>query len=385
MCSSDLTDSGIAILLSGEKYVWGAYFINTSTTTTQRIGFPGGAGDIVIPANQTVWTWQAISTTESSSGSLRMELRTAPVTDGKVYMVGGFFARGEFDISTPPDSFGLNDQDVFYKGQWLTEDNAVVNHRSSLDEVEHTLNKNTNVTQSSGVARRLTRGMLSASIRDGDVITYDDSFLSTPEVLFIPAGISFNPVDLSAIKEHALSFTPVGAAPSGFTASLKIQELASTIIPQTLSPFAAGATYDEEITKAASAEAWDDSYTIQYDVTVNGAGAPLDPVWVQGRVDIYYDSGAGWVLKDSINYSHTSTGSSKTWPNERKTYNIGGMGTGSKFAVDYVADPWAGSVSGDQVEYDTATAPLTHTATKTGAPSITAIILENKDTGLVIT
>jgi hypothetical protein len=270
------------------------------------------------------------------------------------------------------------------QGLLLTENNDTRVHRSSVDEVEHTLNKYTDVSQGSGVSRRLPRGMLQASIRDGDVITYDDAFLSTPEVIFIPSGISFNPVDLDVLKDHALNFRPTGNAPTGFTASLKIQELASTITPLTLTPFAAGATYDQEITKAAAAEAWDDDYTIQFDVTISGGGSPAEPAYQRATINIYADDGGGWTLIDAIEYSFLSTGSSNTWPNERKTYNINGMGAGSKFALDYVVVTAGGSVSGDQVEYETATAPLTKTVTKTGAPNITAIILENKDTGLVI-
>lgn len=270
-------------------------------------------------------------------------------------------------------------------GTWLRENNDYQLDRSSVDELEQTLNKYSDVRQGSGVLRKLPRGMLTANVRDGDVVTFDDAFLTTPEIFFIPTGLSFNPVDLDVLKDHSMAFNASGLTTSGFTASLKIQELATTITAKTDSPFSSGATYDQELSKSVAAEAWDDQYTYQYDVTVDGGGSVDEPLFARGSVEIYSNNGGGWVLKDTKNYSFWSTGSSNTWLNEVATYTIDGLGSGSTFALEYVNISSSGSVSGDNVKYETATAPLIKTATKSGVPSVKMVAIENTDTGITVT
>ncbi len=383
-----LTDAGIVPLLA-EDYVWGAYFLNTATTT-QNIGFPGGAGDILIPANQITWLWKAVTTTENSSGTLRMELRTAPVTDGKVYMVGAFFARGSFDLSSPPGAFGLMDQEILFKGQRLTEDNDTLLDRSSIDDVVHDQNENARMDQGNTTLRRLPNGLLTGTARDGDSFTFSPVFAGVPIVLFGAGGLvhedrTATPT-LDDNNDWMQKFLASGLGASGFTAVLKLEEVSGTPTVRTITGDASPPTHDWEGNKGLTDEAVDDGYNFFYDITVDGVPAPApDPN--TATVSFYWNTGGGFVLAATVNHTAFQGEGDLVLTGQIKTITKDGMGLNDDFAMSAASDSGHTFTGGTDVDYkvtyDEATAGASISATPVGALDVPFIVLDNEDDGIV--
>ncbi|KKK68299.1 hypothetical protein LCGC14_2945470, partial [marine sediment metagenome] len=207
--------------------------------------------------------------------------------------------------------------------------------------------------------RSIARGVLVAEARDADAITFSPAWSNVPTVRFMTGGVSFS--DTLTGKQHQ-DFNALNLTGSGFTASLKVKELTGVITNHTdnvVSTPSVPSGLDHSINKSQTAEAHDDKYTFQYDVNLfDPPGEPPEPI----TVGLYTNDGAGWAQRRTIFHSNDAT-------NHRETVVVDGLGLNDDFGLNK-EDGILGSMNFDQVDYGTAIAPVTETATPSGASSV---------------
>lgn len=212
--------------------------------------------------------------------------------------------------------------------------------------------------------RPLARGVLVAEARDGDAITFSPAWSNVPTVRFMTGGVSFS--DALTGKQH-LDHNALNLSGSGFTASLKVKELTGAITNRTDSTVSTPSVpsgLDHSINKGQTLEAHDDKYTFQYDVSLfDPPSEPPEPI----SVGLYTNDGAGYVLRRTVFHSSDVN-------DHREAIVVDGLGLNDDFGLNKESGI-GGSTVFDQVEYGTATAPTTESATPTGSSSVQYKIL----------
>lgn len=217
--------------------------------------------------------------------------------------------------------------------------------------------------------RSVTRGTAPDAADDGDAITFDPVWTVTPEVNFLNGGVSFN---ASLSGDQVLALQALNLSGSGFTADLKIKELAGAITDRTdstVSTPSVPAGLDHSINKDQTDEAWDDKYTFQYDVSFSSP--PGEPETV--TVGFYTNDGGGWVQRAT--QAHVGDSGDPDLLNQTKTVVVDGLGLDDDFGLERESAPGTGSITFDNVKYGTATEPTTETATPAGSSSIEYLVI----------
>lgn len=215
--------------------------------------------------------------------------------------------------------------------------------------------------------RSVARGVEPGAANDGDVISFSPIWTNTPTVRFIPGGLSFN---TSLAGDQSLDFKALNLSGSGFTADLKIKELTGAItnhIDNVVSTPSVPAGVDHSINKTQTAEAHDDKYTFQYDVSFTSPPGEPDIV----RVGFYTNDGAGWVLRATRN--HFGESGDPDLLNQTIVIAVDGLGLNDDFGLN--KESGSGNLTFDQVSYGTAAAPVTETATPAGASSVDYLVV----------
>lgn len=224
---------------------------------------------------------------------------------------------------------------------------------------------------SGGAARILTEGMAGGVAFDGDTFTFDPARDSVPLIIWGAGGKT----ESSALTPPTWKdFQAQSLTTSGFTAYLKLSEIASSLTARTETGPTTGGTYDYEMNKDETAdEAFDDNYTYQIDVSVNAAVGGGEPGPSTVEVAYLANNGAGWVEKATKIFSNTNTGSAKTYLNNRQVINHDGMGLNDDWAVDVKSTSGnGGSITAfDNVTYESGSGtPTVESATPTGVSGI---------------
>ena len=215
--------------------------------------------------------------------------------------------------------------------------------------------------------RSVARGVEPGTAMDADIVAFMPVWTATPTVRFVPGGLAFN---TSLTGDQTLDFATLNLSGSGFTAKLKIKELVGVItnhIDNVVSIPSVPTGLDNSINKTQTAEAHDDKYTFQYDVAF--VGPPGEPDVI--AVGFYTNDGAGWVQRATAN--HFGDSSDPDLLNQTKTVTVDGLGLNDDFGLHREFGPH--TLTFDQVSYGTAAAPVTESATPTGASSIDYLVI----------
>jgi hypothetical protein len=261
------------------------------------------------------------------------------------------------------------------------------------------LDDSVTIDDGNGNSKAIVAGVLTGTVTDGASITFSPAFLRVPTVQFNPTALTFNGAYVnfgtSTATSHALVCEARSLTTSGFTAYLKVRQLAATITARTdTTPTDAGSgvTPRYTIQKAASAlEAWDDRYTFRFDVVVKN-DVQFEPFWGSGvtyspgsvTVGVYIataDSGATlytptWTLVGSITVGGLG-GSSPTTSRSGQTVTVtrDGLtqrgGSCPEFGIAITSELVSGgTVTFTNVTYSTATAPTETSATAAGVSAV---------------
>jgi hypothetical protein len=255
------------------------------------------------------------------------------------------------------------------------------------------LDNSVSIDDGNGNSKTIVAGVLTGTVTDGQSITFSPAFLRVPTVAFNPSGLTYN--SAYSASSHALVCEARNLTTSGFTAYVKVRQLAATITARTdTTPTDAGSgqTPRYTIQKAASAlEAWDDRYTFRFDVVVKN-DIQFEPFWGSGVtyqpgqvvVGVYIataDSGSPnftptWTLCGSVTVgglggaSATTTRSGQSITVVRDGLTQRG-GTTPEFGIAITRELVSGgSITFTNVTYSTATAPTETSATAAGVAPV---------------
>lgn len=227
------------------------------------------------------------------------------------------------------------------------------------------------VTAGDGATYRpVARGPERGSARDGDVVTFDPAWDSVPNVSFGAGGLAY---DNTLSANQTTDYEALNLSGSGFTAYLKIKELTgSTTLrtDSTVSTPSSPSGLDHSINKGQSAEAHDQKYKFQFDVTIDNINTG-EPGLV--RVGIYTNDGSGWVQRTTKNYAGDIGELQTVRSNQTITVTVSGLGLNDDFGINIESGD--GSLNFDNVTYETAAAPVTHSATPAGASAVQYLVI----------
>jgi hypothetical protein len=255
------------------------------------------------------------------------------------------------------------------------------------------LDNSISIDDGNGNSKSIVAGVLSGTVADGGTVTFSPAFSRVPLVQFNPTALTYNAA--YSASSHALVCEARSLTASGFTAYLKVRQLATTITARTdttPTDVGSGATPRYTIQKAASAlEAWDDRYVFNFDVVVKN-DLLFEPFWgISGSyqpgsvtIGVYIataDSGATlytptWTLVGSLVVGGLGGGSSTTSrAGQSITVVRDGLtqrgGTCPEFGIAITRELVSGgSVTFTSVTYSTATAPTETSATAAGISSV---------------
>lgn len=238
----------------------------------------------------------------------------------------------------------------------------------------------TGVQQGSGssVYRNSAMGLDAQFGRHNDAIDFVTAWDSIPVIKFSAGGLSRSS---SLSNDQFQDIKAINVSTSGFTISAQLKELAGSVVEHTDTGATAG-TQDFEIHKSQAAQAFDDNYTFQYDVTIKNEFDNELGTWFGGivTVGIYTNDGSGWVKRSTITHNAGfNPGQLNTvQSNQTATVTVDGLTNhgGTEFGINIESDSVGGStLNFDSVKYTTATDPATADATPAGAPDIQYFVL----------
>jgi|GEM_PF-1229640 len=233
--------------------------------------------------------------------------------------------------------------------------------------------ENLGINQGDGTIRRAPFGLGAGVIRDGGSHVFNTAF-NTPPIIKFRGGVTFS-TTLTG-KQNLIS-KAINVSTTGFDCSAKIKELAGSTTLNTDSGSTANVDgYDFVMHKSVSAQAWDDNYQFQIDVTVNNQYDEELDNYFPGvvKVGYYTNDGGGWVKRGEKTFNGSSAGPTTTYVNDEHTISVDGLTNhaGREFAVTVL---FLGTNGGqinafDNVKYYTATAPNEETGTPSGAEDL---------------
>jgi hypothetical protein len=254
------------------------------------------------------------------------------------------------------------------------------------------LDDNVNIDDGNGNAKQIVAGVITGTVTDGSSVTFSPAFSRVPTVQFNPTALTYN--SAYSASSHALVCEARSLTTSGFTAYIKVRQLAATITNVTdTTPTDGGSSAVPRYTiqKSSALEAWDDRYTFTFDVTVKN-NPSFEPGWGVGTlyepgqvvVGIYIataDSGSPnftptWTLVGSLTVGGLG-GTSATTSRTGRTITVvrDGLtqrgGTCPEFGVVISSEVvTGGTLTFTSVAYATATAPTETSATAAGVSAV---------------
>ena len=227
------------------------------------------------------------------------------------------------------------------------------------------------------VFRTVAKGLLYSSARDGDSVTFPESWTEMPIIAPLAGGLSFASSGLTG--DQSIDFTPLDTSTSGFTMRARIKETAGTITAITDTVVSTGSNpsgLDHSINKTESGEAWDDKYTFDIDVTVQNDSGASGYITGDMRVGFYTNSGSGWVLRATETFVGDSAGTITTYAARTKTVTVDGLGVNDDFGINIESQRFSGgALTFNSVKYGLTTAPTSVSATPTGSSDIPFFVL----------
>lgn len=223
--------------------------------------------------------------------------------------------------------------------------------------------------QGDGKQRVMSMGNSQRTARDGDAVTFNSSWDGSdlPEVEFYNGGLTFDSGGTLS-GDQVQQFKALNISATGFTAELLLSGLAGTPTLHTDGPGTETSTDVWELDKSQVAEAWDDQYTFQIDVTLGSrfSGHAGEFVSTNSTFGFYTNDGGGYVQRGTLTLSSNGGSSSNTALNQTKTVTVDGLGqiAGEEFRVLIESGrPTTHIDNLDSVKYSTASAPTTISAT----------------------
>jgi hypothetical protein len=228
----------------------------------------------------------------------------------------------------------------------------------------------------SNTYRNATMGLEAQQGRDGDVVTFTDAWDDIPVVKFSAGGLS----QANALaNDQFQDIKAINVSTSGFEISAELKELAGSTVARTDTGAVSTGTQDWEIHKSQSSQAFDDSYTFQYDVFINNQfNSEVGYLPGQVQVGLYTNDGTGWVKRATLTHNGGFGVANTTRANQTSTIVVDGLTNhgGREFGINIESDTAGGStLNFDNVTYTTATDPASATATPSGAPDIQYFVL----------
>lgn len=249
-------------------------------------------------------------------------------------------------------------------------DNRTMNNVHTTIISPNALRESVGIDQGDGVVRRAPFGLGAGHIRDGGSYTFGTPF-NTPPIIKFRGGVTYS---TTLTGRQNLVSKAINVSSSGFDASLRIKELAGGSTLRTDTSGAANVDGMDFVKhKSQSAQAWDDNYQFQIDVTVNNIYNEEFNTYFPGSVTVgyYTNDGSGWVKRGEKTFSGNNFSATQAHPNDEHTITVDGLTNhgGYEFAVDVISTSQAGGsiTAFDNVKYYTATAPNDETGTPTGA------------------
>ncbi len=351
---SCFTWRGGAISTFNAVCIWYRADGSLSTITVQQV-------HSIIPATVSTWTPFLRSFTRPSDATQFRFRIFATGNAADCYLAGAVRLAKTEPEATLGASFADNVTDIPLE---LTDGRIA----AGLDDegaVRRNLPATIGMAQSPTVARALPRGVSYVALRDGDVYNFpvpwgsgQVPFVSGPQIYQDPS----NYLDCKALNVTS----------SGFTADCK-RVTPGTLTTQTeTTAGTASSPRSHEIVKGVTAEAHNDSYRFQFDVSVTNQSVGGGE-WDAGSVTVgvwTYD-GATWQMNQSVTVYGVGTGASTAVNNVQVTVSRDGMGLNDRFGLSIETSDFGGSITSfDHVKYETTSGNTISSATPTGYPAI---------------
>lgn len=213
------------------------------------------------------------------------------------------------------------------------------------------------VIEESAGGRAIARGATLYELQDGEAPNFAQSYDQVPIVLPLPGGISYN---AAFTGDQRIRFAATNVTVSGFTAVCRIEEVAGVTTLVTRTAWTAGGppgTDPHQLNKDTSAQAYDDHYTLKYNVSV----APDASNPGQCYVDAYANAGAGWVSVGS-NFYYSAAGT-KSFTGETIGFTLDGMDLNDDFGLSKSSVTGFTTLTPVNASWYEATAPASGAAT----------------------
>ncbi len=223
--------------------------------------------------------------------------------------------------------------------------------------------------QGDGTQRIMSIGNSQRTARDGDAVTFNTTWDSgdLPEVEFYNGGLTYDSGG-TLTGDQVQQFKALNISASGFTAELLLSGTAGATTLRTDGPGTETSTDVWELHKSQVAEAWDDQYTFQIDVTLGSRFSAHDNDFVatNSTFGFYTNDGGGFVQRGTLTLSSIAGQASNAVLNQTKTITVDGLGQHAGFEFKTLIESGRALTaidSLDSVKYSTAGAPTTISAT----------------------
>jgi hypothetical protein len=210
-------------------------------------------------------------------------------------------------------------------------------------------------------ATGLAYGIQTGTAADGDVITFDPAFSAVPAIIFGDGGITYS-ATLGAVDTQRI-LQAQDLTTTGFTMKAKLADLGAP----TARTFNFTGTYasSDTATKALAAEAYDDSYTVNFTMRVGGRE---DTSGNTATASVYTrPSGGTFTLRATVTRTNTSLASQDYVI--AQAVIVDGLAANAEVKVEISDTLGSSTVAGSTVAYSENTVTET-SATPSGSTEI---------------
>jgi len=197
-------------------------------------------------------------------------------------------------------------------------------------------------------------------------------------VEFYNGGLTFDSGG-TLTGDQVQQFKALNLTASGFTAELKLSSTAGATTLHTDGPGTETSTDVWELDKSQVAEAWDDQYTFQIDVTLGSRFQPRQGNFISTNTTFgfYTNDGGGYVQRGTLTLASDVGTTTNTALDQIKTVTVDGLGqiAGEEFRVLIESGNSKSHIDNlDSVKYSTAGAPTTINATPTTVSPVPYVV-----------
>lgn len=208
-------------------------------------------------------------------------------------------------------------------------------------------------------------GIQMGDARDGDAVTFSPAFPSDviPKVLFGAGGLTWD-ASLDITFDVAVEVQALNLTNTGFTMSAKIFNTSATTTRTLNFSGGAGVTSDTT-TKTLAAEAYNDKYTFDFNVTVAGKSVEGSALPSYASIGLYAKTSGGSYTKYQTIDLVNSTGANQNY-SKTSSITVDGLGLNAVFKVQ--VDSGDATLSCNDVTYKEGAATVS--ATPSDAPAV---------------